>query len=175
MQAYLLNVPAKLDVVFTPDEVAKQIVNHFKPSGSILEPAKGDGAFLRYMPSAEWCELSEGKDFFKWHKSVDWIVSNPPYSIFSQFLRHSFDVADNIVYLIPINKAFNSYSLMNDIYKWGGIKEIYVVGTGSQLRFPVGYAVGAVHFRRAYCGPASITFREQSNTRAKPSCHSARI
>jgi len=136
-----------------------EIVNHFKPSGSILEPAKGEGAFLRYMPTAEWCELSEGKDFFQWHKHVDWIVGNPPYSIFSQFIRHSFTIADNIVYLIPINKAFNSFSLLKDIHKWGGIKEIYVVGTGSQLRFPVGYAVGAVHFCRAYWGPTSITHR----------------
>ena len=35
------------DVVFTPDPIAKTIVGMFKPSGIVLEPCKGEGAFLR--------------------------------------------------------------------------------------------------------------------------------
>ena len=104
------------------------------------------------MPNAEYCELQEWKDFFDWREPVDWIVSNPPYSVYSEWLRHSFKVADNIVYLIPINKAFNSSTMLRDTYEWGGIAEIVHVGPGSSLKFPVGFAVGAVHYKRGYRG-----------------------
>jgi hypothetical protein len=155
--------PVKLveqDVVFTPEDVAIDVIKHFAPSGRILDPCKGDGAFYRNMPGAEWCEISEGRDFFEWKEPVDWIVSNPPYSIFSHFLRHSCAVAENIVYLIPINKPFNSDKMMREIYGWGGIKTIYVIGGGASLGFPIGFCIGAVHFLKGYEGCARIDFRK---------------
>jgi hypothetical protein len=164
MQISLMNIPARSDVVYTPDTVARAIVEFYRPRGRILEPAAGDGAFLRHMPGALWCELTTGRDFFAWDEHVDWIVSNPPYSVFADWLRHSFDVADNIVYLIPVNKPFNSYKLMSDIYQWGGIRHCLVFGDGKQLGFPFGFATGAFHFQRAYCGGMSVTFAERNLT-----------
>ena len=109
------------DVVYTPDYVAADVVNHFKPAGRILDPCAGDGVFLRHLPAhAEWCEIERGRDFFQWLDPVDWLVGNPPYAVFSDWLRHSFTVARDIVYLIPVNKVFNSYSMMRDIAEWGG-------------------------------------------------------
>jgi hypothetical protein len=148
------------DVVLTPDDVARDIVAHFRPVGKVLDPCRGDGAFLRHMPGAEWCEIREGRDFFLWDTPVDWIVSNPPYSCFSDFLRHSFGVAENIVYLIPINKPFNSDRIMREIFAWGGIETILVIGPGAALNFPIGFCIGAVHFKRGYRGPMSVVFRD---------------
>jgi hypothetical protein len=85
------------------------------------------------MPTADWCEVRDGRDFFAWREPVDWIVSNPPYSIFSEFLRHAFRVAQDIVFLIPVNKAFNSDRMMREIWTWGGIPTVYVVGGGVAL------------------------------------------
>lgn len=59
------------DVVLTPDKIAHDVVEHFRPSGRILDPCKGDGAFLKYMPGAEWCEVREGRSFFEWYDPVD--------------------------------------------------------------------------------------------------------
>jgi len=140
------------DVVFTPPEIAEAIVRHFAPTGKMLDPCRGDGAFWRNMPGADYCELQEGKDFFEYTQSVNWIISNPPYSCFSDWLRHSFEIAENIVYLIPINKAFNSSSMLRQTYEWGGIAEIVHIGPGSKLKFPVGFAVGAVHYKRGWAG-----------------------
>jgi adenine-specific DNA-methyltransferase len=42
----------KKDVVYTPDWVARDMVDFFKPTGRILEPACGDGAILKYLPGA---------------------------------------------------------------------------------------------------------------------------
>ena len=148
------------DVIFTPEDVARDIVHFFKPSGFCLDPCLGDGAFYRYLPvGSEWCEISKGRDFFQWVRPVDWIISNPPYAVFSEWLRHSFSVAKEIVYLIPVNKPYNSYKTMVDIAKWGGIKHIYVIGPGSWLNFQIGFAIGAVHFSKGYQDGTSISFR----------------
>ena len=149
------------DVVYTPDDVARDVVSFFAPSGRVLDPCRGDGAFYKYLPSgSDWCELKDGKDFFEFHYKVNWIVSNPPYSIFAKFLDHSFEVAENIVYLIPLNKPFNSYAIMKRVEAWGGIKHIFVIGPGAKLNFPIGFCIGAVHFQRGYTGPIGLSFRE---------------
>jgi hypothetical protein len=147
------------DIISTPPEVAVDVVRHFAPLGKVLDPCRGNGVFADLMPMAEWCEIRDGRDFFRWDSPVDWIIGNPPYSIFSNFLRHSFRVAREIVYLIPINKVFNSDRLMCEIWAWGGIPEIYVIGGGSSLAFPIGFCIGAVHFRRGYRGNIKVTFR----------------
>lgn len=147
------------DIVLTPDDVAADVVARFAPKGRVLDPCRGEGAFWRHMPGAEWCEVRAGRDFFAWGEPVDWIVSNPPYSIFAEFLRHSFKVAREIVYLIPVNKAFNSERMMREILEWGGIPTIYVVGGGAALGFPIGFAIGAVHFSKDYRGGMRVEFR----------------
>lgn len=147
------------DIILTPLDVARDVVNHFKPSGRILDPCRGTGAFADQMPGCEWCEIRDGKDFYDWREPVDWIVSNPPYSVFADFLRHSLNVAENIVYLIPVNKIFNSEKMMREIWTWGGVPEIYTVAGGGALGFPIGFAIGAIHFRRGYRGETRVTFR----------------
>ncbi len=151
------------DVVYTPDDIAGDIVRHFAPSGVCLDPCAGDGAFYKHLPEPkEWCEIERGRDFFQWSMPVDWIVSNPPYTVFNDWLRHSFTLARDIVYLIPVNKIFNDYGMMTSISRWGGVKEVYVIGRGDKINFPMGYAVGAVHLQRDYRGGMMTTFRSHA-------------
>jgi len=156
------------DIVYTPNNIARAVVERFQPHGRILDPCKGDGAFLQYMPGAYWCEIREGRDFYDWKEPVDWIVSNPPYSIFSDFLRHSFEVAENIVYLIPINKAFNSEKMMREVWGWGGIKTCYTISGGRALGFPVGFCIGALHYQRGYKGGMNIEFYQPNTVDSNP-------
>lgn len=148
------------DAVYTPEWCAYDMVEWFKPMGRILEPCRGDGAFTRYLPTAEWCEISEGLDFFAWTEPVDWIISNPPYSLFKEWLEHSFYVAQDIVYLIPLNNFFRAFGQMESCRKYGWIKHIRVYGTGSKLGFPMGNAVGAMHFAKGYRGATSWSWYE---------------
>jgi len=100
------------DDVQTKVEIAKIIVNHYNISGEILEPCKGKGNIYNLLPDPKnWCEIKEGKDFFDWEKRVDWIVTNLPYSIYDRFLEHCFNIADNVVLLVPIAKAFKSMKI----------------------------------------------------------------
>lgn len=155
-QTSLFALPANpRDVVYTPDNVARDMVNLFAPSGRILEPAKGDGAILRHLVGADWCEIAEGVDFFACTARYDWIIGNPPYSIFAAWLRHSFTLADDIVYLIPIIRCWVSSRIIKDIRAYGGIKTIAVYDERNFSTWSIRFAVGAVHFRRGYrLGPA---------------------
>ena len=144
------------DEVYTPDWCAKDMVEHFRPTGSILEPCKGEGVFLKYLPrGTPWCEIREGVDFFDWLDPVDWIMSNPPYSNFRAWLRHSFKVAENSVYLLPLRNVFNAFGQLQEVRERGWVKHIRIYGTGTVLKFPMGNAMGAIHFMRGYHGDTS--------------------
>lgn len=154
-QPQLLQIPLDPgDVVYTPDWVAKDMVDFFKPSGRILEPCAGDGVFLKYLPpETEWCEIEKGRDFYKWHTAVNWIVGNPPYKEFSEWMSHTMSIADDILYLIPLNKPWNSGKMIKEWKKYGGIVHKRYYANGGTLGFPIGFACGAVHFQRGYTGP----------------------
>ena len=98
------NAPEK-DIVMTPVYLAKNIIEHFEPTGLILDPCRGEGAFYDNYntDNKDWCELGEGKDFLEYNKKVDWIITNPPWSKMRIFLEHGMKIADNIVYLTTIN------------------------------------------------------------------------
>lgn len=91
------------DCVQTPIPLCKAIVEHFKPTGGILEPCRGDGNFYsvlwshacdhnstvrsmyqpaywqQHMVTLDWCEIKEGRSFYDFCGKVDWVVTNPPW------------------------------------------------------------------------------------------------
>ena len=141
------------DVVYTPAWVALDMVEHFQPSGRVLDPCRGAGAFTDVLPGAEWCEITDGRDFFDWSETVDWVVGNPPYSLTRKWFRHSYTVAEHLLYLVPLRNVFSGYGFIREIQEFGGIKEIRVYGTGGSIGFPMGNAVGAFHIERGWSGP----------------------
>jgi hypothetical protein len=94
-------------MVMTPDELATQIVDAFAPpSGVLLDPARGStapfyNAMKKHSGDVRWCEISEGRDFFAFNEPVDFICTNPPFSLFAPFLKHAMTLTDNIVFLAP--------------------------------------------------------------------------
>jgi hypothetical protein len=139
------------DVVQTPLELAERIVNHFKPEGKILEPCAGEGNFLKFMPTADWCEISKGRDFFDYKNKVDYILTNPPWSKIRLFLQHAMSIADNIVFLVTVNHLWTK-ARVRDIKEMGfGIKEICLVEMPKS--FPQsGFQLGAVYLQRGWMG-----------------------
>ncbi len=160
MQPTLIHVPTMKDIVYTPRWLSKAIVDHFQPRGRCLDPCMGDGAFYDYLPNAgrDWCEITKGRDFFRYIDHVDWCIGNPPYSILLSWIRHSFLIADNVVYLIPLHRAVASYTFLEDVAAYGGVVEELIIGTGAMAGFPFGHALAAVHFRRGYNGGARRCF-----------------
>ena len=56
----------------TPEYLAKEIIEHFNPTGRILDPCRGEGAFYDNYPEGDhdWCELGEGRDFLQYQKRL---------------------------------------------------------------------------------------------------------
>jgi len=150
------NTPDK-DIVYTPSELALEIINHYNPQGLILDPCRGDGAFSNHIPNCLWCELSQGRDFLNWSDKVDWIISNPPWSKMRKFLEHGMLVSDNIVYLTSINH-YTTKRRIKDMRSAGfSIKEFYCIATPKS--FPQsGFQLAAVHTKRNYTGTITMSY-----------------
>ena len=156
------------DKVYTPEFIVDEVLEIFLPmvgeEHTVLEPFKGEGAFYDKLPSVktDWCEIDEGVDFFKYDKKVDWIITNPPYSIFKEILPKMLNVADNIVIVIPVNKLLSSMPRLMDIKRAGSnIKQIHYLGSGRQLKFPFGFPVAVVHIKRGYVGDVITTYADR--------------
>ena len=146
------------DKIYTPDEIAKLIISKFNLYGKVLDAFSGGNVFYNNYPSnveKYWCEIDKGKDFFKYNEKVDWILTNPPYSIFDNVLDHSFSIADNIVYLVPLSKIVSSMGRIRRIKIYGGVPYIYILGA-SKCGFPFGFPCCAIHIKRGYKGETKI-------------------
>lgn len=149
------------DIVNTPDWVARDMVQWFKPTGKILEPCRGDDAIYRYLPEgSDWCEINMGRDFFQWSKKADWIITNPPFERFIDWHEHGLFIAPNVVYLLPAHLFFRAGSRIENARKKGWIKHIRFYGNGGDLGFPMGNPVIAMHFIRGYLGDTSWSWYE---------------
>ncbi len=146
------------DNVTTPVEISCMIINKFSLYGLILDPFKGTGSFYDNYPNnleKDWCEIKQNKDFFFYNNHVDWIISNPPYSIFDEVLEHSFEIADNIVYLVPLSKIVSSMGRIRKIKKYGGVPYILIL-SASKCKFPFGFPACAIYLKKNYKGSTKI-------------------
>lgn len=153
------NSPEK-DMVMTPECLAKEIIEHFSPSGLILDPCRGQGAFYNNFntDTKDWCELEEGKNFLSYGKKVDWIITNPPWSKMQKFLEHGMRISDNIVYLTTVNH-YTTKKRIRDMRNYGfAIAEIYCVPTPTKPWPQLGFQLGAIHTQRGYTGGIKMSY-----------------
>ena len=151
------------DRVYTPDALAYDIVVHVGPSGRIMEPAAGGGAFLRAFDrlalAYDWCELDLGRDFFDCRPSsrYDFVITNPPYSLFTRFLRHSMTVANNVVFLCPIPAWFQRARERAIAEAGFGIVEIVRIPVQPPPFPQFGLSLGVAWLRRGWSGSPQFT------------------
>jgi len=147
------------DCIQTPSYLCRQIVEHFKPMGRLCEPCCGDGNFLSVLSeidiSVAYFEITQGFDFLNAKGYWDWIITNPPYSKYRDFLNKSMQVADNIVFLQLINATFYKARLRDIKNADFGIKEIWCIDTPKE--FPqFGFQMGCVYYKRGHKGQTII-------------------
>jgi len=157
------------DYVLTPEWCAKDMIKFFNPVGKILDPCRGlNKVFYNNLPTADYCEIQENKNFFEYNNKIDWIISNPPYSIFKDWMIHSYKIADNIVYLLPIFKTFNALGLIRLYKKHGWIKHIRVYDSGHSIESGIPWArsrpIVAVYFKKGYTGDTTWSFYNKLET-----------
>jgi len=136
------------DRIYTPEYLSEFIVDHFKPSGNILEPCRGNGSFTKFLPDCDWCEIDDGRDFLTHAGKYDWIITNPPYSKYLDFLKHSFELADNVVFLQFVN-AFFMRARVRTMHDYSfEIKDILYLDTPQKPWPQTGFQVGCIYWKR---------------------------
>ncbi len=143
------------DRVYTPPEIAKLIIDHFQPSGRILEPCRGKGSFSSQM-KCDWTEIDEGLDFFNVTEKYDYIVTGPPWSLFRPFLKHSMTIADNIIFLCLTNAWFMR-ARQRDIKEAGfGMVELLDIPVPPKPWPQAGFCLSAGYIKRGYTGDLKL-------------------
>lgn len=132
------------DVFFTPPAVVDihlKMIEH-RLGDKWFDPFKGEGAYYDKYPTElkDWCEITNGRDFFTYTEPVDIIVSNPPYSLIDDVLAHSVKLGARVIsYLIGQNNLTakrieymnnHGYGLskihITKVFKWYGLSYIVV-------------------------------------------------
>lgn len=147
------------DLVMTPSYLAEAIISHYQPSGTILEPCRGIGpTYAFWREGWDFCEIAEGVDFLDCpNQDYDWIVTNPPFSLFRAFLKRSMVVADNVVFLSFVN-AFWMKARLRDMREANfGMKEILFVETPPPPWPQTGFQLGATWIQRGYVGSIKVS------------------
>ena len=152
------------DRVYTPPALAQRIVDHFKPSGLLLEPCEGEGAFVKAMFAyaetgyVSSYEIDAGLNFLTSQVlSHTWVITNPPWSQLRAFLNKSMEVADNVVFLCLVNAFFMKARQADMKAARFGMREIVFVPTPPKPWPQTGFSLGAVHIQRGYLGPCVMT------------------
>ena len=111
------------DVIYTPKELALEMIKmcDIKSCHKVLDCSLGKGIFYNNFPECEkdWCEIELDRDFFEYTKErkYDWIIGNPPYSLWDKWLKHTCKITDKFCYV------FGTYNLtpprLDNIFKEG--------------------------------------------------------
>lgn len=148
------------DDILTPVCVAKFLLKKLPimDKDILYDPFKGEGAFYNNFADKNkkyWSEIKEGKNFFDFNKHVDWIISNPPYSKYTEIMEHSYEIADNIVYLIPLNKIVSSWGRCISLDKYGGVIKLWIL-KASLCGFPFGFPACFCWIKKGYKGKIGV-------------------
>jgi hypothetical protein len=101
-----------LDVYQTPAKCVLDLLPfiEFREGDTFMEPCKGDGNIYNLIPCDSdkkwWCEIRDGVDYLTAPKPnflFDFIVTNPPFNKFIEFLLKSMSEAQTVIYLLPLN------------------------------------------------------------------------
>jgi hypothetical protein len=89
----IINREKPNDVFYTPLPVAMKLIHMacIQEDDKVLDPSRGKGVFYDNLPNCtkDWCEITEGKDFFDYNKPVDIIIGNPPFSMWNKWFEHT--------------------------------------------------------------------------------------
>jgi len=125
-----------IDYYPTPPSITRQLLDREKFSGSILEPACGEGYIFQVISRHHYTCFASDKypykfgadvqDFLErdvWWKPVDNIITNPPFSIKDEFLLKAKCIAQKkIAFLLPLD-FYHGKSRYDNIWTGDGSKK----------------------------------------------------
>jgi len=92
------------DVFITPLKLSKLHIDFIDTNENDiwLDPCKNNGSYYNQIPTdkKEWCEILEGKDFFKYKGNPTIIVQNPPYSLLNDWIKKNIELNPRVISLL---------------------------------------------------------------------------
>jgi hypothetical protein len=117
------------DVFHTPVPIVKIMIDmcDINADMKVLDPCKATGNFYNNLPecSKDWCEITEGKDFFDYNQRVDLVIGNPPYSLWSKWLDHTATITDKFCYIFGVMN-FTDFRLRQIEEKGFGLTKMHL-------------------------------------------------
>jgi len=102
---YLHSDKRSENIVFGLLRIFDNRLNFFDDKGTlkkddiVLDAFGGKFVFYNNYPrfvKKDWTEITEGRDFFKYNKMVDWVVTHPPYSILDDIFKKLVIIRDSL-------------------------------------------------------------------------------
>lgn len=177
----------KSDFYETPYSMTRHILNRLPidKNETVLEPSCGNGAISKVLKEfgikkVIENDISRGQDFLEYDgQKVDWIVTNPPFSLTQEFIKKGKEISDNILLLLPLSylhgKQRYDEIYTDEDYK---LKGVYIFTRypllGDELRPDGKYKTGMMvyawfHFERGYAGEAGIQWIDNNSDILKKS------
>jgi hypothetical protein len=157
-RAGLLRQHSGNDNLQTPPRLARALVAALQPSGRILEPCAGRGAFVRALRpfgNVASCEIDRGLDFFEWSEKVDWVITNPPWSQYARFLAHGLEVADRVAFVSTLNHLWTKSR--RDLVRRAGFGIERIIEFDVPKEWPsTGFQLGMVLLTRGHDGACNL-------------------
>lgn len=95
------------DCIFTPKPIAELMIEmcDIKEYETVLDPSRGLGVFYDNLPPChkDYCEISEGMDYFENKQMYNCIIGNPPYSKWTKWIQHTITKCDRFCYIFGSN------------------------------------------------------------------------
>ena len=91
------------DVFLTPLALSQKAIDMVIDAGQYktwLDPSRGEGSFFNQFPPSvekDYCEITEGKDFFEYQKYNDVIIGNPPFSVWDKWLEKTISLKPLVI------------------------------------------------------------------------------
>ena len=107
----------KSDFYETPYSLTKMLLDKEKLTGTILEPACGNGAITKILDkyNYKYDSYDIETDFLKEHKKYNTIITNPPFSIAYNFIQKAKEISDKFYFLLPLS-YLHGKKRYDDIY-----------------------------------------------------------
>ncbi len=121
------------DTLFTPPSAVKALLKVEEFKGIGWEPAAGCGNISRcFEPplmssdfsDQDWTYGEKGVDFLSSHRNVDFIITNPPYSLGEQFVSHALECATKVAFLMRLQ--FLESQRRAELFRRSPLKAVYV-------------------------------------------------
>ena len=130
--------PKDITFHYTNEDMVKDLIKPipFKITDTILDAGSGKNKVwynnLNLICKERFeCELEDGCDFLNdWHKNVDWVIGNPPFSVGWKFTQKATEIANKGIAFLGSIQFFNQFtSLRLELMKEKGfeLQHIHVV------------------------------------------------